>query len=232
MYAVTVTAICYTRVSTQGQAESGLGLEAQRAAIEKWCDANGVTELVWFTDEGISGSAGIEEGAMNLASRPGLSDAISAIRRGDVLVVAKRDRLARDYMLAGYIDWSVSRKGGRVMSAAGEGTDNDSAENKLLRVIMDAFAQFERQRIIARTSDAKRKHKANGGFMGGSAPYGYRRDGDKVVPDEHEQGTIRLVRELRGSLSIPKVIKELNKRGIKPRSAAQWFQNQISRITA
>ena len=73
--------IAYLRVSTDEQASSGLGLEAQLAAIRAAATPDAV-----FTDDGYSGS-NIE--------RPALHAALSALKKGDVFMVAKRDRLGR-----------------------------------------------------------------------------------------------------------------------------------------
>ena len=75
--------IAYLRVSTDEQANSGLGLDAQLDAI---IAAVGQPDAI-YRDEGYSGSD---------PKRPALMDAIDALSAGDVLVVAKRDRLARD----------------------------------------------------------------------------------------------------------------------------------------
>ena len=79
----------YVRVSTQDQADSGLGLEAQRARILEAVAARGWEFAGFHEDAGVS--------AKYEATRPGLMAAIKQIESGDasVLVVAKLDRLAR-----------------------------------------------------------------------------------------------------------------------------------------
>src|SRR5688572_11437977 len=82
-------AIGYVRVSTDQQRESGLGLEAQRAALEQSAERLRMQLDTVYIDAGLSGT-------LNVQQRPGLADALNALRRGDVLLVAKRDRIARD----------------------------------------------------------------------------------------------------------------------------------------
>ena len=125
--------IAYLRVSTDEQANSGLGLglDAQLDAI--------------YRDEGHSGSD---------LKRPALMDAIDALSAGDVLVVAKRDRLARDTFFSAWIEKEAKRRGARILSAAGEGTENDDPASVLMRNIIDSFAQYERDLIAARTKAA------------------------------------------------------------------------------
>ena len=114
-----MAAIGYIRVSTDDQANSGLGLEAQMAAIlAEYPDA------VIYADEGVSSVA---------ANRDGLQTALQSLSDGDVLVVAKRDRLARDPMLMGWIEKECKKCGARVVSMAGEGTDDDNPTSILMR---------------------------------------------------------------------------------------------------
>ena len=85
-------AVGYIRVSTDQQRDSGLGLDAQRAAIQQAASRHQLTVADVFADAGLSGSLRIED-------RPALADTLNALRRGDTLIVAKRDRLARDATL-------------------------------------------------------------------------------------------------------------------------------------
>src|SRR5277367_5263412 len=89
-------AIAYLRVSTD---EQRLGPEAQRATIEAWAAREGVSVVAWHTDAGFSGG-------LDLGDRPGLVAALTDIRaaRAGLLVVAKRDRLARDVAIAATVD--------------------------------------------------------------------------------------------------------------------------------
>ena len=112
-----VRIIGYVRVSTDQQVESGLGLQAQRNAIIEYANKIGVHEYQIFGDESSSGS-------LSLDKRPGMLEAIAALKKGSILVVAKRDRLGRDPLVIAMIESAVKRKNANIISTAGEGTDS------------------------------------------------------------------------------------------------------------
>lgn len=91
----------YARVSTDEQAESQLGLEAQRSAITQAAERLGVSVAAWHADEGVCGAASIER-------RAGLLRAMDTLGEGDVLIVSRRDRLSRDVLLACWIEKEVT----------------------------------------------------------------------------------------------------------------------------
>jgi site-specific DNA recombinase len=135
--------IGYVRVST---GEQRLGPKAQRESLRQWCLANGVKLVAVFSDR-VSGAAGIDQ-------RPGLLAALAALRdkHAGVLLVAKRDRLARDSLVAALVERLVERNGAAVRAADGTG-NGDGAEAILLRRIVDAFAEYERVMIRARSCE-------------------------------------------------------------------------------
>src|SRR5262245_9545612 len=159
-------AIGYVRVSTEQQAESGLGIDAQAASITAAASRIGIALWRTFTDAGASGGLAIEE-------RPVLLDAVATLRRGDMLLVAKRDRLGRDVIAVAMIERLVAKRGARVVSAAGEGTDSDDPAALLMRRLIDSFAEYERALIAARTRAALGAKRRRGERVSGIIPFGY-----------------------------------------------------------
>lgn len=158
-------AIGYIRVSTDKQADTGASLEAQRDTLRRHCEANGWELVEVFEDAGISGRA-------KLNKRPGLLDAIGELSRGDALLVAKRDRLSRDPMTAMMVEQMLGKKGCRLVSVAGEGTDDDDPTSVLMRRMLDAFAEFEALTAALRTKTVLR-HKKRKKERTGGVPYGF-----------------------------------------------------------
>jgi DNA invertase Pin-like site-specific DNA recombinase len=210
--------IAYLRVSTNEQASSGLGLEAQLAAIER---TTGRTDKV-YQDDGYSGSD---------PKRPGLLDALEALQKDDTLLVAKRDRLARDAYLSAWIEKEAKRRGARIASAAGEGTDADDPASILMRRMVDAFAEYERLLIGARTTAALAAKRQRGEKTGGGVPFGYRlaQDGKTLLEDADEQRVIALVCELRGrGWALREIGAELERRGVLTKSGRRaWNPKTI-----
>lgn len=104
-------AIGYLRVSTDRQ---DLSPDAQRAAITAWADSHEVSVVDWHEDLGASGGAPLDK-------RPGLLAAIDAVKSegASILLVAKRDRLARDVVVAAMVERLCERVGARLASACG-----------------------------------------------------------------------------------------------------------------
>jgi site-specific DNA recombinase len=203
-------AVGYVRVSTDEQA---LGPAAQRAALARWCAAHGAELVATHEDIGASGAAGLER-------RPGLALALGALGElgAGVLLVAKRDRLARDVVLAAYCEATAAKHGARVVSCAGEG-EGDEPAAVLMRTLVDAFAQYERALIVARTKAALAVKKGRGERTG-QAPYGRRvgADGRTLEPDPAEQAVIATVRQLRAAgATYRAIVARLEREGVRSR---------------
>lgn len=218
--------IGYLRVSTDQQAESGLGLEAQIKSIQDYAKKSGQEIDQIFRDDGISGASSIDE-------RPGLMAALSEIEKGDILLVAKRDRLARGNQMA-LIQMAVDKKKARIISSAGEGTegDQDDPMTYMMRGMTDLFAGFERLLIKSRTKAALRAKKDRGERVG-HIPFGYRlsTDGIHLEKDELEQSILKQIHELRSDgFSIRDIALEMNNRGAFNRGQAKWNHASVHRM--
>ena len=149
--------IGYLRVSTREQADSGLGLDAQRRTISDEADRRG-WKVEWLVDDGRS--------ARNL-NRPALTEALALLTQGEAsaLVVAKLDRLSRSVSdfaavlaTAGKQRWAVV--------ALDLGVDTTTPAGELVAGVMMVIAQWERRIIGVRTREAMAEAKANGQVFG------------------------------------------------------------------
>lgn len=217
----------YLRVSTDGQAESGLGLDAQRSAITAAAARHGLVLADTFTDAGLSGTLELED-------RPGLFAAVNALKRGDVLLVAKRDRLGRDVVAVAMLERLVTRKGARIISAAGEGTEGTDAASLLQRRILDAFSEYERL-IIGQRTKAALKAKRDKGERAGNIPFGYQlgADGRTLDINADEQRVIGLLRKLRtAGYTLRQIADELNAQGFTTRRGTAWRHQYVAALAA
>ncbi len=215
-------AIGYLRVSTD---EQKLGPEAQRAQIAAWAAREGVEVASWHCDSGVSGGS-------DLSDRPALVAALGELRaaRAGVLVIAKRDRLARDVAVAATIERAAKACGAKVLSA--DGTANgDSPADAFMRTMLDGAAAYERALIRARTKAALQAKRARG-ERAGAVPFGFSADeGGRLIPHEGEQKIIALVRKYRGEgVPLRAIVAELARAGLASRAGRPLQLTQVARI--
>lgn len=223
--------VAYTRVSTTEQADSGSGLDVQRDAIAAWARANRHTITAWHSDEGISGSNGLD-------SRAGLAEALAAAARpGSGLVVYRLDRLARDMVLQEQLLREIWQAGGDVHStsqAESQYLQRDDATDpsrQLIRHILGAVAAYERQMIRLRMDAGKARKKAAGGHTDGPAPYGWRLENAQRVPVPDQQAVIaRIRRARRGGRSLRRIAGELNAAGVPGPKGGVWSSEAVRRV--
>jgi DNA invertase Pin-like site-specific DNA recombinase len=217
--------VAYLRVSTKGQRESGLGIEAQRAAVEAYCRQNGVAFIHWYIE--------VESG--KLADRPELIKALAHAKRSKTtLVVAKLDRLARNVaFLSALMDSKV----------AFVACDNPHA-NRLTLHILAAVAEAEAVTISQRTKAALAAYKSRGGKLGAELPQCRNLTPEAVAKGRQRSAQSRAkaaveayadllptVRELRAKgLSLQGIADELNDQGHTTRRGKPWNAVQVARI--
>lgn len=223
----------YIRVSTDKQAEQGLGLDVQRQALKTWAKAKGHRLVAVESDEGISGSNGLEH-------RLGLAEALATVRgkRAEAVVVYRLDRLARDLVLQEQLLAEVRRIGGVVLSTSpSEGEylvdDPQDPSRRLIRQVLGAVNEYERHMIRLRLSAGRRRKAEQGGFAYGSPPFGTRAEGRVLVDDVDEQETLLRIRDLRaGGASLPMIAATLTSEGRQPKRGSRWHVESLRRILA
>ncbi len=220
----------YLRVSTDRQAEEGLGLEVQAGAIREWAKARQHRVVAWFRDEGTSGSNGLE-------SREALPLVLDSLRDRQVtgLVVYRLDRLARDLMIQETLLDQIKRLGGQVFSTADSESayltdDPDDPSRRLIRQVLGAVAEYERAMINLRLRSGRRLKHRQGGFAYGSPPYGLRTSGGVLIEDPHEQAALARARELRAQgHSLRSIAKRLDSEGLPPKRGGSWHPTTLNR---
>lgn len=162
-------AIAYIRVSTEEQAIAGASVEAQRAALRRYADANDITIIAEQADLGVSSSVRFE-------SRPGGHAAIAALvtkdqaLRADALLVIAVDRLFRDVREGlEFFDWAKTRK--IVVLSLREALDSRTASGRMMLTVALATGEYERN-IISERTKAALAQRAREGRVTGAIPFG------------------------------------------------------------
>lgn len=142
----------YARVSTRGQANDGNSLTAQtRQLMEAGVDMENI-----YSDS-FTGTK---------MDRPQLNLLLSYLEKGDTLVVCKLDRFARSVSQASDIITDLINKGITV-NVLNLGILSNDSVNTLMRNVLLAFAQFERDMIVQRTQEGKAIAKQKPGYREG-----------------------------------------------------------------
>ena len=159
-------AISYIRVSSEEQADSGLGLEAQRQRIAAYCTMKGLHLAEEFEDPGISAGK-------PLASRPAGSKLLAAAKKSKaVVVVAKLDRLFRSVADAANVIDDFDKRGIQLVAIA-ESFDMTSPYGRAMAQMASVFAELERAMIRERTRSAMSVKRSRGQRINGHAPCGW-----------------------------------------------------------
>jgi DNA invertase Pin-like site-specific DNA recombinase len=212
MAAAARPAVAYYRVSTQSQARSGLGLDAQREAVATFAKANGF-KLAQTFEEAETG-----KGADALDRRPQLAAAIKAARKvSGPIIVAKLDRLSRDVH---FISGLMAHKVPFVVAELGADTD------PFMLHIYAALAEKERRLISERTKAGLAAAKRRGIKLGG-------RNAQSDANAAHAKANAKklqpILKELK-DLSARAAATEMNKRGIETPHGGQWYAMTVIRV--
>ena len=210
MQANTAQFVAYYRVSTDRQGRSGLGLEAQREAVQRHLASVGGTLIAEHTE--------IETGKRN--DRPELQKALATCRRrrGTRLVIAKLDRLSRNVaFIATLMDSNVEFIA----------VDNPHATRLTLHILA-AVAEHEREMISVRTKAALQAAKARGKRLG--------RYGAEHLAPAHHAAAVARAEELRPILvelagkSTRQIAAELTVRGIPTPRGGRWQAQSVANV--
>jgi DNA invertase Pin-like site-specific DNA recombinase len=208
--------VAYFRVSTDKQGKSGLGLDAQRHAVQQYLNGGTWSLIGEFTE--------IESGKRN--ERPELEKALTICKRQKAkLIIAKLDRLSRNLaFIATLMDSGVEFIA----------VDNPHA-NKLTVHILAAVAQHEREMIAQRTKDALQAAKARGVVLGNPRLADVR---DRAVAsvkadaDRFAKNVAPIIREIKstGVASHRGIARSLNARGVATARGGSWTAVQVGSI--
>jgi putative DNA-invertase from lambdoid prophage Rac len=205
-----MTAYGYCRVSTARQASEGESLDVQRRQIEGYAHMHGLPLCGVAVEDGVSGSVPVHE-------RPKGGPLFAKLRKGDIVIAPKLDRLFRSALDALQVVEDLRKRGVSLHLLDLGGDISGNGLSKLFLTIAAAFAEAERDRIRERIGQVKADQKARGRYLGGIVPFGYRRgEHGELMPHEAEQAAIREMLALRAQGDTLRAIaKRMQDKGFK-----------------
>jgi DNA invertase Pin-like site-specific DNA recombinase len=200
--------VSYLRVSTTKQGAEGLGIEAQRKAVETYLNGGSWELLAEFVE--------VESGKRG--DRPKLADALAMCKKHRAkLIIAKLDRLSRSVAFLA----ALMERGVEFVAC-----DNPHA-NKLTVHILAAMAEHEREQIGQRTRDALARAAARGVVLGNAKQAAE----NKAAAIERVRALKPILTEL-SALSARATAAELNVRRIATPTGAPWSAMTVIRVRA
>lgn len=210
--------VCYYRVSTQRQGQSGLGLEAQREVVRGYLSEGHRTALAEFVEVETG------KGADALQKRPELRRALDLCRRqGATLLIAKLDRLARNvHFVSGLIETGVDFVAADMPQA-----------NKVMIQMHAVMSEWERDQISERTKAALAAAKSRGVVLGSTGPKNLRPHLLQRVADAkafHERLKPLVLGMTGQGLTRRAMVSHLNELGIRAPRGGAWSLCQVQRL--
>lgn len=222
----------YVRVSTEGQADGGVSLDAQRAKLAAYCIALDLDLVAVEVDAGLSAKS---------LDRPGLTRALGMLTRGDAaaLLVCKLDRLTRSVRDLGALVDTYFAAGRWALLSVADSIDTRSAAGRLVLNVLASVAQWEREATAERTRDALAHLRDSGVKLGGAALGWEHTDatdaaGRRIVAAvEVEARAVARILELRAAgHSLRAIAATLTVEGHTTKHGAQWHANTVRRVVA
>jgi DNA invertase Pin-like site-specific DNA recombinase len=216
------TAVAYYRVSTARQGRSGLGIEAQKAAIQRFAEAENIEVIGNYTEVETG------KGADAIERRPALRAALSQARKARCpVIVAKLDRLSRDvHFISGLMAHRVP------FVVAELGADADP----FMLHLYAALAEKERALISARTKAALAAKKAAGAKLGNprAAEAAVKAHAaNRAAADHFAENVLPIVREIQasGKTTLRDIAAALNeRRSVRTARGGDWHSSTVRNL--
>jgi site-specific DNA recombinase len=212
----------YVRVSTEEQARGGVSMGDQEQKLRAYAEFAGADLLRVEVDAGLSGKD---------LNRPGLRRALDAVLSGeaDALIVYAIDRLSRSTLDFLTVVSEITRVGRGFVSVR-EQMDTSTPHGRFTMTILAAMAEMEREMIRSRCREASARCRDTGRVYG-RVPYGLRRSGDRLIPNEVELGVLSEMQAARAAGStLEEIAADLNARGVPSKSGSAWYASSVRSV--
>src|SRR3972149_3494807 len=214
--------VAYCRVSTLEQKQRGYGIDIQIRDLTLFAERQGLFVRRFYRDEAESG---VKEHRQEL--RQLLKDCRA--RRVGIVILPSLDRLSRNVRIAENLFHEFEQLGVEVLIADMPTYNGKDRKEVMTREIREAIAEENRKDIIERLWKGRKERVRRGLPPGGNVPYGYRRNGAGLTPDQKESALVRRIFELaaRGETRSA-IAKVLEADGLVRRNGKPWTRRQGS----
>lgn len=223
-YQIYMRAFAYCRVSTNDQQDDGVSLANQRERIEAWAKANGHELAGMFVEVRSAGRAD---------NRPELKKAMSAAcRDGGILVVYSLSRFSRSVRDTLTLAEQLERCNANLASLS-ENLDTSSAMGRMFFKLMSVLAEFERDQLRERTTNAMTHLRQHGRRISHRIPFGYTlaADGKTLLPVASEQACILEISERRtAGMTLGAIARTMENDGVATKMGGKWSPKTVLAI--
>lgn len=223
-------AAAYIRCSTEEQANSGLGLQAQREKVWAYATMKGLDLVAVLEDAGVSGGK-------PLATRPAGAELLKMLKskRATVVIVLKLDRAFRNCgdCLTTAEQWERQGVTLHIVDLGGNAIDTASAAGKFMLTVLAGAAEMERNLTRERTRAAMGVLRRDNRLISRRVPFGFdlAPDGRTLTLNPSEQQALDMMKHMRAEgLSLAAIARKLDAEGIAPKSGQRWHPDSIRGI--
>ena len=218
------SAFGYTRTSTDEQTREGVSLDAQEERIRAYCSLHDLHLLRVIREEAVSGGK-------PLSSRDGGKELLHQMNKQKVknIIAVKLDRLFRNAVdaLQQTETWDKAGVALHLIDLGGQSLNTASAMGRFFLSMTAAFAELER-RIIGERTKAAMEHLRKNGRVYSTIPFGYDRDGDKLVVNKAEMRSVRQMKKwYDAGETLRDIADRLNGRRIRTKRGAVWYPSTV-----
>ena len=138
-----------------------------------------------------------------------------------------RSRFSRDRHLAGMLRWTARQNGFALLTTDGLDTSDDSMGAVATDLVSDLVGEQTRQ-AVRKATRAALAARRDAGLVAGHVPYGFSRDGSRLIPYQAEQSIVARILDLRRrGRSLRRVASELNSGGTRTRRGGRWSAEAV-----
>lgn len=221
-------AVAYLRVSTEGQCgDDRFGIPTQREAVKEYAQAQGITIISFYEDDGESGAS---------LDRPGLQQLMRDSSEGNFnkVLVYKMDRVARDLYVSLFVEKELLLNGIDIISVT-EPFGGQDPMSIAFRQMMACFAELEKNMITSRMSGGRKQKAKGGGYAGGGPAIGYKaKRGTKILELDIDKAiTVKrvfFIRRENPGYTLQQIADQLNREGHTTAQGKKFKRIQVKRI--